>query len=263
MADFKEIFGAGLKVTPYTIKSEKIPESFSGFKIVHLSDLHCEPKKGVLSEVARLCPDIIVMTGDMTDDEKPYGSFLKLLTSLLKIAPCFMVSGNHDVKRADYRKYVEECRSLGAVCLQDESIEISLGDDRIIIAGIEDPSGRTDRVIEEKTKESLKRLAREEDFEILLYHRANKLDLFKDEGFDLILSGHMHGGQIRIPCIGGVLGPKSSFATKDRPVFPKYSGGQYRVGESDAIVNCGLGNPVPLPRFGNPTEIVLVTLKSE
>lgn len=263
MADFKEILGVGVKVTPYTIKNKKIPEAFSGFRIVHLSDLHCEPKKGIVTKVAELFPDIIVMTGDMTDDKKPYGAFIKFLEALLKIAPCYIVSGNHDVKRTDYRKLVEECRNLGAIFLEDESREITMGDEKIIISGIEDPAARCDSIIEKNLTASLKRLNREEGYEILLFHRANKLDLLKNEGFDLILSGHMHGGQMRIPGVGGVLGPLSSFATKERSVFPKYSGGYYRVGESDVIVNCGIGNPVPLPRFGNPTEICYITLKRE
>lgn len=263
MGNVKNILGAGMKITPYTIVNEKIPEAFSGFRIVHLSDLHCESKKGLISEVANQNPDIIVMTGDMTDEKKQYGSFLKMLTSLLKIAPCYIISGNHDVKRTDYRVLVDKCKEIGAIFLEDESREIVLEDEKIIIHGVNDPAARCDSIIEKNVGESLKALKRYEGYEILLFHRANKLELFKDAGFDLILSGHMHGGQMRIPYFGGVLGPLSSFATKESPIFPKYSGGYYRVGESDAIVNCGLGNPVKLPRFGNPTELVLITLKRE
>lgn len=263
MADYNKFLGAGIKVTPYTIKNKKIPEAFSGFRIAHLSDLHCEPKKGLVSGVAKLRPDVIAMTGDMTDDKKPYGTFIKLLGSLLKIAPCFIVSGNHDVKRADFKKLVEECKNLGATFLQDETKEITLGDEKIKISGIEDPKARCESIIEENIKASLEKLKRDDAYEVLLYHRANKIELLKDEGFDLILSGHMHGGQMRIPGVGGVLGPLSSFATKERLIFPKFSGGYYKVGESDVVVNCGLGNPVPLPRLGNPTEICLITLESE
>lgn len=263
MVDFKEILGIGIKITPYTIKSKRLPKSFSGFKIVHISDLHSEIRKDAFSTIAKLKPDIIVMTGDMTDDKRPYEPFLKLLKSLIKIAPCYIVSGNHDIKRDDREEYVQECRKAGALFLIDESSDIIVGDERIVIHGIDDPAGKTDAIVERNTDESLKKIKRIDGYEILLFHRANKLYLLENEGFNLILSGHMHGGQIRLPYLGGVLGPKSSFKSKDRSIFPKYTAGYYRVGESDAIVNCGLGNPVKLPRFGNPTEIGIITLECE
>lgn len=250
----------GMKITHYTINSENIPLAFSGFKIVHLSDFHCEPKRGMILGVKNEKPDVIFMTGDMTDDKKPYGCFLKLLEAMLSIAPVYIVSGNHDAKRHDYIKLVEICRKMGAVYFRDSSEILKRGSDEITIYGLEDSGAREGKTLDAKIKNSLNSLERHGGYEILLFHRANKLEATENKNFDLIFSGHMHGGQIRLPYFGGIAAPKSSMGEGAKMLFPKYSGGRYKVGKTDVIVNCGMGNPVGLPRFGNPTEIVSATL---
>ena len=92
---------------------------------------------------------------------------------------------------------------------------------------------------------------------------ASFLDLFSGSGFDLILSGHMHGGQVRIPGVGGVVSPKSNFMQKDRIIFPKYFGGEYSIGNTKIVVSRGIGNPTILPRVFNRPEICSITLKSK
>ena len=261
MGRLNKIMGTGMALTDYSVVSENIPEDFDGFKIIHLSDFHCMPKKGMLNGVYEEKPDIICITGDMADDERPYGCFLKLLAELLKISPVYMVSGNHDAARADYERFVGLCRKTGAVFLRDEGVCIERGEGKIFICGIDDPALRVESMLDERIKESVDKIERKDGYEILLFHRANKLELLKKEKFDLIVSGHMHGGQIKIPRFGGVFAPKSGFAGSGRALFPEFSGGRYKLGSSDVIVNCGMGNPVPLPRFGNPTEIVSIVLR--
>ncbi len=258
----KKITGVGVVTTRYNITSPKLSKEFGKLKIVHLSDFHCQPKKGILEPIKREMPDIIFMTGDMVDEKKPYGSFLALLKEMVTLAPVYMVSGNHDAGRADFNKFVKACRQLGAVYLQDESREIEIAGKRIVIHGVDDPGLRVGELLEARIEKSLKALKRKPGYEILLFHRANKLDMVKDKGFDLILSGHMHGGQLRIGRKQGVLAPKSGFADSGRMFFPKYAAGYFCEGECQIIVNCGMGNPVPLPRFGNPTEIVSVILEN-
>ena len=115
-------FDRRLEVTSYEISSPKIPKSFDKFKIVHISDYHNDSVLGVSEKIRRICPDIIVMTGDMTHDKhKSYEPAVILVKRLVKIAPCFMVSGNHDIWRCDYQSYVDECKNSGAVFLQNES----------------------------------------------------------------------------------------------------------------------------------------------
>ena len=89
------------------------------------------------------------------------------------------------------------------------------------------------------------------------------LDYFKDEKYDLILAGHMHGGQVRIPHGRGVVAPKSSWLDSTHPFFPKYVGGRYKINDTDVIVNRGLGNPVVVPRLFNRPEITVITLNHE
>ena len=260
MGFFQDVSGVGMKTTKYTISSENLPPAFSGYKIVHLSDFHCKPKKGMVSAVKAEEPDVIFMTGDMVDDERPYDSFLKLLESMIKIAPVYIISGNHDVQHDDYEKIVNICRDMGAAYLINQCVSIKKDDDKIYVYGIDDPGVRAKEKLDEKIEKSISELKRNDGFEILLFHRANKLPLLEKEKFDIIFSGHMHGGQIRLPHFGGVLAPKSSFGDNGRMIFPEYSGGRYKIGDTEVVVSCGMGNPVSLPRFGNPTEIVSVTL---
>lgn len=263
MGLFKKAIGAGVETTCYTITSKTIPRAFSGFKILHLSDFHCAPKKGILLSAKQVSPDVIFMTGDMVDDKLPYGSFLKLLEAFLHIAPVYIISGNHDAYRSDLPEIIDICKGMGAVYLEDRTVTIEKDGSEIFLHGISDPGIRTPEKLDSKIKDSISQLDRKDGYEILLFHRANKLHLFEDENFDLILSGHMHGGQMRLPYLGGIVAPKSCFADSKKMFFPDFSGGQYKFGKTDIIVNRGMGNPVPLPRFGNPTEIVSITLMSQ
>ena len=146
--------------------------------------------------------------------------------------------------------------------MQNESVTLTKGDSNILISGIEDPTSVTHSIVINSVNEGIKKIGKSDLFNVLLFHRANLLDLFSDSGFDLILSGHMHGGQFRIPGIGGVVSPKSNFTQKDRIIFPKYFGGEYSLGNTKIIVSRGIGNPTILPRVFNRPEICSITLKS-
>jgi len=243
----------------FDIESEKIPQDFNGFKIVHLSDYHNDPVPGLVEEVRNISPDIIVMTGDMTDDkDKGFTPAVELVKHLQKIAQCYIVSGNHDLWRPDFDEFVKICRDLGVRFLQNQTEYIKRNDSKIVISGMEDVFTKTRMT---KTVEKyLKYFSKTEEYQIFLFHRANALDSVKDFGFDLILAGHLHGGHVRIPGIGGLCSPLSSVSESKKFFFPKYFGGLYTHNDCKMIVNRGLGNPTPVPRFFNRPEIGIITL---
>lgn len=250
-----------LEITRYTIKSDNLPKEFDGFSIAHLSDMHSESIPGLVDAVRSLNPDIIVCTGDMADDKGPYDHVVHETKRLMEIAQVYHVSGNHDTWRNDFPDFINEVRDCGAIFLRDERTCINRGDAQIYISGMDDPFSYDPTNIRTNLDSSVKQLVDPVGFDILLFHRANLLDYLKDKGFDLILAGHMHGGQMRIPYVGGVFAPKSSFAGKERMLFPKYFGGHYKSEGCDMIVSRGLGNPMIIPRIFNRPELVLVTLK--
>ena len=252
-----------LEVTHYNLKSEELPQEFDGFRIVHISDFHCDTTAGLIDAIRNESPDIICATGDMTHDTGTYDAFIKLLGAMLKIAPVYIISGNHDVWRSDYDELVLKCKEMGAVFLQDERAFIKRKDSEIAISGIEDPFSSVCRTIYENIEKSVDKLGNYDGYEILMFHRANLLDVFSGSSYNLILSGHMHGGQFRIPGVGGVVCPKTNFHDKTKILFPKYFGGEYTKEKIKIIVSRGIGNPTFLPRIFNRPEICSIVLRSK
>lgn len=251
-----------LEVTYETVVSPKVPKSFDGFKIVHLSDYHNDTVPQLINEVREEAPDVIVCTGDMADDKGSYYPALRLVQKLQKIAPCLMVTGNHDVWRKDSDEMEQEMTETGARFLHNEQVFISKGDDKISVCGIDDPYSCMSKKVKDCIKDAARDVSGFEGFEILLFHRANLLDELTGFGFDLILSGHMHGGHMRVPGIGGVAAPRTSWQEGDRVLFPRYFGGRFENSGTTMIVNRGLGNPMLIPRVFNRPEMIVITLKN-
>ncbi len=254
-----------LEVTHFTLKSSKLPPEFDGFTIVHISDYHCDTVPGLLEAIRCEAPDVIFTTGDMADDEGSYSPSVRLFKHLVKLAPTFAITGNHDLWRVDYDSYERELDALDVHTLHDETVHLEKDGARIAVSGIDDPFTREGLNMQTKVVNSLNKLTVDtEMFNILLFHRANMLDLLKDKGFDLILSGHMHGGQFRLPVSGqGMLAPKSGWGANSPMFFPKYFGGQYRHKTTTMIVNRGLGNPMIIPRLFNRPEVTVIKLTKE
>ncbi len=252
-----------LETTHYTIESDKIPEEFDGFRIVQISDLHATQIPGIAEEVRSENPDIIVSTGDLVDDEGSYEPGIRLCEKLLQIAPVYAVTGNHDLLRADYPKFQRALDATGTKTLHDESIKLTRGSSTLVLSGIDDPYSVDGTTITHNIYTSVKAISPTDNYHILLFHRANHMDLLRDKGFDLILSGHMHGGQLRFPNGRGICNPKSSWGSNSPFLFPKYFAGHYRYKDMDMIVNRGLGNPMIIPRLFNRPEISVIILKSK
>ena len=138
-----------IEVTEYKIKSPKIGKGFDGFRIVQISDYHCDTIPGITEEIKTLKPDIIVSTGDLVHDRGSYMPAVRLMERLVRIAPVYSITGNHDIWRDDYRDFERELDKIGVVTLHDESVLLHQGDDEIRITGIDDPfSMDKDNIIE-------------------------------------------------------------------------------------------------------------------
>lgn len=252
-----------LEITHYDISSEKIPPSFDGFKILQISDCHCETVPGLVEEIALEKPDMIASTGDMADDKGSYLPAVRLLGRLCEIAPVYAVNGNHELWRSDYKEFERAITQKGVTMLHDRQVPIKRGDGEIALYGMDDPFAKSASKIAENLQFSLSRLPRSKNYSILLFHRANLFGQLKHSGFDLILAGHMHGGQFRLPSGRGIVAPKSSWASKTPIFFPKYVAGYYRSARTDMIVNRGIGNPMLIPRLFNRPELTVITLHCE
>ncbi|MCH5185147.1 MAG: metallophosphoesterase [Oscillospiraceae bacterium] len=252
------------EITEYDVYSEKITDELDGYTIAHISDFHCACIPGLVGMIKRSGANIIVSTGDTVNGRGSVERAVSLTGRLAEIAPLYMVTGNHDEERAEHKKVEKACIAGGGEFLHNESTIVSYKNSEIMISGSDDPAACGDEAVRLKTERNIeKSIENTNDFKgfrILLFHRANLAPLAAGYGFDLILSGHMHGGQIRIPGIGGVLSPRKNIMTK-KIFFPEYTGGKYTMGASEVIVSRGLGNPVPLPRICNRPEIVIIKLR--
>lgn len=252
--------GISPEITEYSIISENLPKAFDGYRIVQISDTHSYPAKNIFELIAPQKPDIICITGDMFhDDGKDAPEFWHLLEQLLSVAPVYLVTGNHDLWREDSAQMLQKIREIGGIILDSEMSVLEKDGEKIALFGVGDPFSKSPKLIERNISSDFSQLPQFDGYRILLFHRANLFDKIKDYGFDLILSGHMHGGQIRIAGLGGALAPTSAILS-GRMIFPKYTEGKFVYKNSTMIVNRGASNTLIIPRFFNPPEVIVITL---
>lgn len=236
---------------------------FSGFKIVQLSDLHSkafgDDQQTLVKKVMKEKPDLIVFTGDLVDSKKyDEKTSLTLMEKLTDMAPVYYVTGNHEWWSGKYDSLEEKLSDIGVEVMSNTTEEIVIGNERILLTGIDDPAEENTleteaSIAEASIKEALTDIETG-DFHILLSHRPELFSLYAEYQFDLVLSGHAHGGQVRIPFIGGLIAPNQG-------LFPAYTAGTYKINNTTMIVNRGLGNSIIPQRIFNRPEIVVVTLK--
>lgn len=247
-----------LEISRYEVASQKLPESFDGFKIVQLSDLHGaefgEDGMGLVEKVKELEPDIIALTGDFVTDEGDLAAVEKLAARLVKLCPVYFVSGNHEFGSGLAVKVRNILERAGVKYLSNEYLTISRGEDEILLGGVEDPLAYADMLSPDELAQKMNDAA-PDAFKILLGHRNYWMTEYPELPVDLIFCGHAHGGLIRIPGVGGLIGT-------DRRLFPDFDAGQFNNGRYTLIVSRGLGNSVPIPRIFNRPEIVCVELSS-
>lgn len=249
-----------IKVSEYTLSPENLPDGFDGYRIVQISDLHNKDFGNTLTEkIQTLNPDIIVITGDIIDsyhtDTAVSAEFAK---AACEIAPVYYVTGNHESRIEEYESFRAGIESSGVNILDGKTVFLSKNGDEISLAGIDDPMFFGSTVLNENLiafRKELTALSEEksEKTSILLSHKPEFFRVYAEFGFDAVFSGHAHGGQIRLPFVGGIYAPGQG-------LFPEYTEGVYTEGKTNMIVSRGLGNSLfPLRVFNRP-EIVVCEL---
>ena len=263
-----------LIASEYSIASEKIGKAFDGFTFAYLADLHdvCvgENNSLVIENIRRRRPDAILLGGDMITERK-HGVHMTecrhamdLVIALAALAPVYYSIGNHEVRWmdperthtesfADYKKALE---SAGVRFLDNRSAKLHRGNDVVRITGLSLPLryfGVRHETLDPSVINMLAGDPAEEYFQILLGHSPTHHKAYDAWGADLSLSGHYHGGQVRLPFLGGVI-------STGWTLFPKYDMGMYDLPHGKLIVSAGLGtHTIPL-RINNPPEAVYITL---
>lgn len=248
---------------PVNFSSEKIGTALDGFTIVQVSDLHNaefgRDQATLLNLVEQASPDLIAITGDLIDsDHSDVNAAMQFIRGAVKLAPVYFVTGNHEAWSLQYPELKEQLTLAGVTILDNEKIVIKHNGAAFNLLGLLDPAfkttddvktdaGKVDKVLKELTDLN-------NELTILLAHRPELFDIYADHPIDLVLSGHAHGGQFRLPLVGGLIAPNQGF-------FPKYSAGIYTKDRTTLIVSRGLGNSLIPLRVNNRPDLVIITLR--
>lgn len=241
-----------LETTHYTYETEQLGVDLDGYRIVQISDLHNakfgKNNQKLVDRIRECAPDMIVLTGDLVDSNHTnVDRAVQFVNEIVKICPVYYVTGNHEywLDTSEYEKLMDGVASAGVIILDDQVVEISRGDAKFRLVGLDD------RSLSDGTLEAL--LSDEKEFTVVLAHESQYLARYAGTGVDLVLSGHAHGGQFRLPFVGGIVAPDQGF-------LPEYTAGEYYMNGTEMIVSRGLGNSVVPVRLFNYPEIVCVEL---
>ena len=251
-----------LEINEYKIVSNSVPQNFDGFRIAQVSDLHNaefgEGNSKLLELLSQTEPDIILLTGDLIDSRQTDIEIaLTFVREAMKIAPVYFVSGNHEARVIEYEDLKMGLSEAGVNVLENQIVEITREGESITLMGIDDPSFQESYLFgdsEGVAKQAIETLLRVSDgYTVLLSHRPELFELYVETGMDLVFSGHAHGGQFRLPLIGGLVAPNQGF-------FPTYDAGLFSEENTNMIVSRGVGNSIVPLRFNNRPEIIVVML---
>ena len=255
-------------VTSFEAESKQLPDAFDSYRIVQISDLHNDEfgkdNKKLLALIKEIKPDIIAITGDLLDSRRTdVEKALNFASQASQIAPCYYVTGNHESRMdEEFEQLQTGMMEAGVNVLRNEKLVLKKAGSQITIVGIDDPRfvvatdkvSKMERVIGEMLKEILQDVPKEE-FVLLLSHRPELFKMYCEQEVDLVLTGHVHGGQVRIPYIGGIIGPGQG-------ILPDYDAGLYEADDTKMILSRGLGQSIVPFRVNNPPELVVLELKS-
>lgn len=253
-----------LQISNYDIVDSRIPREFNEFKIIQISDFHNPKSKtlttDLISEIKKQKPNIIVLTGDLIDSKRTdIDIAINFIKSINDIAPIYFISGNHEASINDYQKLKELLEQNKVIILDNKTEILTLNDSQINLIGIDDPnmSYHPSALDSEKIKSELVVTNYDKNnYSILLSHRPELFNTYVDTKIDLVLAGHAHGGQIRLPFIGGLVAPNQGF-------LPKYTSGKYIEDKTTMIVSRGIGNSIFPFRINNRPELVAIKLKNK
>lgn len=252
-----------IHTTYTTVQIKGLPDSFSGYRIVQVSDLHNNMyginQSYLISRIKAANPDIIVITGDLVDrNTADVDNAMAFVERAVQIAPVFYVSGNHEADILDkYKDLMIRMGKVGVVELENQTYSIVSGEGTITVAGIRDPAFDWGRSSSEVADAEIKKAMEGTDSKqvtILLSHRPELLKTYAENGMDLVLTGHAHGGQVRLPFIGPIYSPSQG-------LFPKLTSGIYREGETQMYVSRGIGNGIAPYRFNDGPELAVLILE--
>ena len=253
-------FDVRLKIVEYTITSDKITNPI---RIALVTDLHSckygKNQKTLIDAVVKQNPDIVLLGGDIFDDKIPDENTELFLAGIAGKYPCYYVTGNHEYWSRRVDEMLDTLRKYSVTILDGKSETVEVNNQRISISGIDDPDANLYTGKGEGFYAQLGEINKTKDdtlFTILLAHRPSYVNKYLDYNFDLVLSGHAHGGQWRIPfLLNGVFAPDEGF-------LPKYAGGQYDFPNGKMIVSRGLAREsTRVPRIFNRPELVIVNLE--
>lgn len=246
----------GLMLTRYTATLPGLPAELEGITLVQVSDLHSkrmgEGQEVLLDTISRAEPDVILLTGDLVDGRSPeLEPALELGRGAAALAPTYYVTGNHETSLPweTYDQIENGLEAAGVVLLDNRTKELTLPDGGSLVL-----TGLSDDNLEDGTLEKLSASWPEDAFTVLLAHEPQYIEDYAASGVDLVFSGHAHGGQIRLPLVGGLFAPGQG-------VLPKYTAGIYTLGETQMVVSRGIGGSLFPQRVWNRPEVVAVTLE--
>lgn len=244
-----------LTLRTYTVASPKLTAEV---RLAVVTDFHSSDNADdVVAMVASCAPDAVLLVGDLFDDDtqnRPTERTLSLMRQLSAQYPCYYVSGNHEAWTGEMDALYQQTEEAGVTVLRMSSGVLTVRGQRIALCGIPDPyemvfSGAPDT--EEQLRQALEDVD-SADFTVLLAHRPELLAKYAQFPLDLVVSGHAHGGQVRIPgVLNGLYAPNQGW-------FPKLAGGAYTQDGTTLIVSRGLAVRTRLPRIFNRPEVVLV-----
>lgn len=242
-------------LTEYEIPCKNLPKEFDGFRICHLSDIHVKSAgrkyRSLIKMTAEQAPDIIVISGDLIDSRNSnIPAAMTLVETLKDIAPVYFVTGNHEERLPPelYAEVITSLREAGAILMDGTVGVISKDGESVRISGMFD----RDRFDAEKARP----LFDDDLFDIFICHRPQFAKEYAEAGVDLTLCGHAHGGQVRLPFIGGLIAPDQYF-------FPKYYEGVHTFGDRHTVISRGIGNSLIPVRINDRPENVMITLRAE
>lgn len=263
-----------LEVTYYTVHSDNIPKAFHGTKAVILADLHNnvfgQENKKLIDEIYKINPDYILVAGDMVVSREPERMDIpyRLLSKLAQDFPIYYGLGNHEQRflpggscyHAKYEEYKENLKELGVIFLENTSAVIQKGKDKICLTGLVMDMDFYKKFNQpQMTSSYIQNLLgnpEKQCYNILIAHNPVYFKEYQVWGADLTVSGHIHGGIIRLFGLGGVISPQYKF-------FPKYDAGKYEENGKTMLVSRGLGLHTIKVRVANRPELMVVTLDKE